>query len=60
MSMTANDMRRLAAEKDHEAARLIERYGEGARPGWVSEELAMIRESARRLRDEAAQLQESA
>lgn len=57
MNVTANEMRRLAAQKDHEAARLIERYGEGARPGWVSEELAMLRHRAQELRDEAAQLQ---
>ena len=40
--MTIEEARAYIARKQQQIDDLIERHGQGVRPGWVSEELAML------------------
>lgn len=40
--MTAEEARAYIAHKQQQIDDLIERHGQGVRPGWVGEEIAML------------------
>ena len=40
--MTAQEARAYIAHKQQQIDDLIERHGQGVRPGWVSEEISML------------------
>ena len=52
------DLEAHAKRLDEQSARLIDRYGEGVRPGWISADLAMNGHHAAEARAEAAKLRE--
>lgn len=54
--MTRDDMIKAAEAAEREAQSLIDRYGTGTRPSWVSCDLAMAQDRARRYREEAEKL----
>ena len=54
---TPETLTKRAAIYDNKARSLIDQYGTGIRPGWVSEEIAIARDRAENCRAIAAQLQ---
>lgn len=55
---TAAELRSNADDKDAEAAALIEKYGTGRRPSWVSGELGWLADSAAWNREQADEMEE--
>lgn len=56
--MTAEQYRKAAQGKRDEAQRLIDRYGQGVRPSWVSTDLALAYDAARRYDNAATTLEQ--
>jgi hypothetical protein len=55
--LTAEQYRKMAQGKRDEAQRLIDQYGQGVRPSWVSTDLALAYEAARRYDNTATTLE---
>lgn len=53
----ADTLRGMADRLDRQSQILIERYGQGVRPSWVSEELAINGMYAQKYRTEADQIE---